>query len=242
MLPELGRDLFERTVDFLFPALCIICDKPRSPNEAWLCDGCLKELGDNHSKRSPCPRCAMNRTKGVCACAGGWPHAFDYVFSVFDFDKTVQSALHQMKYRGKKRFARHIGALSSRFVPDQVFEGVEGIVPLPLHRRRERSRGYNQALLFAQGVATGRTGAPIFDRVIRRVRNTVSQTTLNRAKRKTNVKGAFVANPEEAGLIKGKVVLLIDDVVTTGASTDAATKALLAAGCASVRVLSLARD
>jgi ComF family protein len=242
MLRELGSDLFGRAVDFLFPELCIVCDKPRSGREAWLCDHCIGKLTGNHAGRIPCPRCAMNRAKGACVCAGGWPHSFDYVFSIFDFDKTVQAALHQMKYRGKKRFARHFGTLFSRFVPDELFDGVDAVVPLPLHRRRERSRGYNQALFFAQGVIAGRTAAPIFERAIRRAKHTVSQTSLNRSKRTTNVKGAFVANPSEVAILKGKIVLLIDDVVTTGASTDAATRALLAGGCASVRVLSLARD
>jgi ComF family protein len=242
MLREPIINLVSRAADFLFPALCIVCDEPRSPRDGWLCDKCISKLRDNHCRRTPCPRCAMNRTKGGCACASGWPHAFDYVFSLFDFDKTVQAALHQVKYRGKKRFARHFGELFSPFVPDTVFEGVDAIVPLPLHRRRERSRGYNQALLFAQGLAAGRTAAPFCERAIKRVRHTVSQTSLNRAKRSTNVKGAFVANPEHAALITGKIVLLIDDVITTGASTNAATKALLAAGCSSVRVLSLARD
>jgi ComF family protein len=242
MLRRLFGNLLSRAVDFLFPALCIICDEPRVGRDPWLCDSCIRKLRDNHCARNPCPQCSMNRAKSACDCATGWPHAFDAVFSIFDFDATVKGALHQVKYRGKRRFAHHFGAQFSPFVPDAVFAGVDAIVPLPLHRRRERARGYNQSLLFAKGLSAGRTQSPIYERVIKRVRHTVTQTSLDRAKRENNVHGAFVANPEQASLIAGKTVLLVDDVITTGASTNAATKALLAAGAKSVRVLSLARD
>lgn len=238
-MPEHSLKTFSRRlVDYIFPPLCIICDRPRLPHDRWLCETCKSNLRENHERRNPCPRCAMNRKLGHCACTHEWKHPFESVYSILDFDNTVQAIMHQVKYRGKRRFTFYFGALLAGSVPQQVFGAVDACIAVPLHPSRQHKRGYNQSSLLAKGIGC----SPLLDGVLLRIRNTCSQTSLDRAQRTKNMKGSFAVAPEQAGKIRGKHLLLVDDIVTTGATTAAAAKTLLDAGGASVRVLSIARD
>jgi ComF family protein len=234
--------LSRRCVDYLFPPLCIVCDGARVPHDRWLCEDCKEILRENHDRRQPCPRCGMNRETGHCACAHGWEQPFESVYSVFDFDSTVKAVMHQIKYRGRRRFALYLGALAAEYVPPGIFNAADALVAVPLHRKRQRRRGYNQSLLLARGLCRGRPDKPVLDGVVLRVKDTASQTKLDRADRTHNMKGAFVVAPGRAGDIAGRRLLVVDDIVTTGATTAAAAHVLLDAGCASVRILSIARD
>jgi ComF family protein len=233
------RALSRRCVDYLFPPLCIICDEPRVPHDRWLCEQCKKTLRENHERRRPCPRCGMNRSLGHCACVHGWSQPFESMYSILDFDAMVKEVMHQVKYRGKKRFAVYLGSLLAELVPQEVFSAADALIAVPLHRKRRRRRGYNQSLLLARGLGRGR---PLLDGVLLRVRDTSSQTKLDKKEREHNVKGAFAVASGREGEISGRRLLLIDDIVTTGATTAAAARALLDTGCTSVRVLSIARD
>jgi ComF family protein len=234
--------LSRRCMDYLFPPLCIICDGPRVPEDRWLCEQCKQALRDNHDRRRPCPRCGMNRSRGGCACVHGWQHPFESVYSILDFDATVKEVMHQVKYRGRRRFAVYLGALLAELVPTDVFNGVDALVAVPLHRKRRRRRGNNQSQRLARGIGRGRPGRPLLDGVLLRLRDTSSQTKLDREERACNMKGAFAVAGGRAGEIAGRTLLLIDDIVTTGATTAAAAAALRDGGAASVRVLSIARD
>jgi len=234
--------LSRQCVDYLFPPLCIICDEKRVPHDRWLCENCKRALRENHDGRKPCPRCGMNRRLGHCACTQGWEQPFESVYSILDFDATVKAIMHQIKYREKRRFALYLGALLADLVPPEVFSAADALIAVPLHRKRERGRGYNQSLLLARGLVRGHAGRPLCEGVLQRVRNTASQTKLDRAERTRNMRGAFAVVAGRAQDIASKSLLLVDDIVTTGATTAAAAKALLNAGCASVRVLSIARD
>jgi ComF family protein len=234
--------LSRRCIDYLFPPLCIICDEERLPHDRWLCESCKKALRENHEHRQPCPRCGMNRKLGHCACTRGWEHPFEGVYSVFDFDSTVKAVMHQIKYRGKQKFALYLGALTAGYVPPDVFSATDAVIAVPLHRKRQRRRGYNQSLLLARGLCSRGPGKAVLEGVLLRVKNTASQTKLDRAERTFNLKGAFSVVPGRTGDIAGRRLLLVDDIVTTGATTAAAAQALLEAGCASVRIVSIARD
>jgi len=246
MAERFVKGLFERVIDYLFPALCIVCDSPRQPRDRFLCEKCHGLLAVNHSRRQACPRCAMNRSLGHCACTHGgdrgWDHPFESAYAILDFDETVQAVMHQMKYRGKKRFAFYCGALLAGMVPPELFASVDVMVAVPLHPARRKKRGYNQSLFFARGIGFSRPGLPVLEGVMARARDTVSQTKLDRVQRLKNMKGAFTVVPGAAESIRGKRILLVDDVITTGATAAAAAQALLKTGCASVRVLSMARD
>jgi ComF family protein len=212
------------------------------PPDRWLCEACKDELRNNNRSRDPCPICAMNRSRGDCACIHGWRHPFESVYALFDFDPLAQACLHQVKYKGRKRFGRYCGGFFVGLLPDGFFEDIDALIPIPLHSSRKRKRGYNQSHLFALGMADRVPGIAVLDKPLKRTRNTATQTMLDRDHRQRNMHGAFTLNPEHRAELTGKRLLLLDDVVTTGATTAAAAEALLEAGCASVKVLAIARD
>jgi ComF family protein len=234
-------DFLQRIIDYLFPPLCIVCDKPRPWGEKWLCSGCEAALIENNRYRDPCPRCAANKALGPCECRPGIDFPFDRAYSLFDFEDPVRSVLHHVKYAGKKHLAFDLALRFAPLAQQEFFEGIDGVVAVPLHVSRRRKRGYNQADYLARGLAEERR-LPLFEGVLTRVRKTATQTTLNRPARRKNMKGAFAVPSGASERIRGASLLLIDDVMTTGSTTGEAAKALLHAGAASVRVLSFARD
>lgn len=228
---------------FLFPALCIVCRDPRSIKNAWLCDRCASLLLRNFDCRDACPLCAQDRRAGPCACEYAWDFPFEKIYSLFDFDDIVKELSHAFKYGGFKRLAFDLGKAYGRLVPRDFFDGMEIAVPVPLHFFRRLKRGYNQAEYFGRGIiASGCGRLELCSQALKRRKATRTQTTLSKEQRTKNLESAFHVPTARVHLIKGKNVVLVDDIVTTGATTGQCATALLIAGAKSVRVLSLARD
>ena len=158
------------------------------------------------------------------------------------FAGPVRSALHDLKYAGERRLAGPIGdALARRWA--RVGTGAEVIVPVPVHAERERRRGYDQAALIA-AVAGERLGLPV-TRALERQRATVAQFELGRDERAANVDGAFRLRASQLGVaraISGQWILLVDDVVTTGATLAACANALERGGALAVSAIAVARE
>jgi ComF family protein len=148
-------------------------------------------------------------------------------------------AVHELKYRSRRRVA---GRLSEAMlaVPRvrQVLAGATALVPVPLHPRRKRTRGFNQSELLAQELG-GRTGIRTAALALVRRKDTPPQTGLTAAARRANVQGAFAVR--HVSQVAGRTVVLVDDVLTTGATASACARALLAAGAREVRLLTVAR-
>lgn len=154
--------------------------------------------------------------------------------AMFHYGGPIASAIHRFKYRDRSELGRPLGLLMATAAERWAAE-VDAVVPVPLHWRRRRRRGYDQAALLAAPIAE-RLGVPILVRGLRRVRHTPSQVSLPHHGRRKNVAGAFSARK-----LRGvKRVLLVDDVRTTGATLDAASAALRAGGVREVRSLVLA--
>jgi ComF family protein len=155
------------------------------------------------------------------------------------FAGAVRAALHDLKYAGERRLAEPLGsAVARRWA--KVGVGAEVVIPVPVHAERERRRGYDQAALVAQ-VAGRALGLPS-SRALERRRATVAQFELGRGERAANVAGAFeVKNPERSA-VAGRWVLLVDDVVTTGATLAACGEALVRAGALAVSAIAVARE
>ena len=148
----------------------------------------------------------------------------------------MKEAVFSLKYRGVRAAAPELGRLLAQYMADHAVPG-EVIVPVPLHRRRLRARGYNQSALLA-GELSKLTGVPQANNLLTRFKDAPPQVeAVSRSQRRTNVDGSFQAAVDLAGL----KVLLIDDVVTTGSTMSACAAALKAAGAASVWGLALAR-
>jgi ComF family protein len=149
-------------------------------------------------------------------------------------DGRLRDVVQALKYDGRSTIARHL-ARRMRDAGAGVLDGADLVVPVPLHRARERRRGFNQARELARHL-----GAPLADLLVR-VRRTETQADLPAGQRQANVRGAFALRPAGAAAVDGLVVVLVDDVRTTGATLNACAAVLLDAGAVEVRALTAAR-
>ncbi|HXH07782.1 MAG TPA: phosphoribosyltransferase family protein, partial [Vicinamibacterales bacterium] len=158
------------------------------------------------------------------------PPAVDLMRSAALYEGALREIVHALKYDGRRSLARPLAALMRTCGPD-LLEGADAVIPVPLDGRRLRQRGFNQARLLAEGL-----GLPVLD-ALARTRRTPPQTSLPAARRHANVRGAFAVRRPVAGL----VVVLVDDVATTGATLFACARALREAGAREIRALTAAR-
>ena len=164
---------------------------------------------------------------------------FQFSRTVAVFDDKIQQLIHGLKYQRRRSVGVYFGSMIGKMIEiDRDLLHIDCLVPVPLHRTRLRERGYNQSDFVTQGIAAI-NGLPIHNRILERLRNTKSQTTLSQEERAINVKDVFrVSRPEmEQDLCVG----IVDDVMTTGATLNSCGQALIAAGAARVVGLAIAR-
>lgn len=220
-------------LDLLFPRRCVGCGRYGD----LLCRNCAASLSRALPPR--CPRCWQPWAAGsVCLSCQEEPPSFDGATTPYIYEGTARKALWALKYDGVSALAGPMGHLMAEHW-EQAGITVDVVVPVPLHPRRRRQRGYNQSALLAREVAR-RCGLPLAEESLRRIRMTPPQMrTTDLAQRRHNVAGAFAAGSQQ---VKGQRVLLIDDVMTSGATLDACAKALRQGGARSVWGLTFARD
>jgi len=162
-----------------------------------------------------------------------------YAWAFLKFRKTgiVQHLLHHLKYNNHPEIGLRLGQLIGKEIKENnLATAFDEIVAMPLHRKREIKRGYNQSRKIAEGIAE-RTGIPVSENVLRQI-NTTTQTRKNRVERWQNVAEAFqIKSP---ALIKDKRILLVDDVITTGASLEACGQQFIEHGCAELSIVCVA--
>jgi ComF family protein len=230
-MPKLLGGLTRVAADVLFPPQCALC----SAGGTLLCDTCADALPRAEGQR--CERCfAVLQVRTTCRGCMSDPPRFLQVRSAFSLRESARNLVHMLKYENLSSLGEPMGTLLA--VQSEDDDESEVIVPVPLHRSRERERSYNQAELIARAFA--RLCERTLDaQAVRRIKATeplASGTT--REERRAIVAGAFAARPDR---VEGRRVLLIDDVVTTGATLDSCAAALLDAGAAEVRCLTWAR-
>jgi len=247
-------------LDLVFPALCPVCSVSlgagrRDP----LCGTCWEAIDrlappwcprcglpqDPASKSTvPSPHSDLERNAPVCkgftqrpcrACITMAP-SYDYARAAGRYQGPLRDALLALKFRGVRALARPLADLVLAECAAALSADVEALVPVPLARARERERGFNQARLVADRLGP-RLGVPVRARWLARARDTVPQTDLSASARRANVAGAFVASSSASG----RHIVVIDDVLTTGATVAECARALRAAGAARVGVVTVAR-
>lgn len=174
---------------------------------------------------------------GLCLLCAGGMRGFDRAYSYGSYEGPLRKLIHLFKYSGIKPLGKRLAALLCRALPDEEVEGFDAVVPMPLHWRRRWRRGFNQSELLARLVAKERRVRVL--KAVRRIRATAVQAGLTNSHRRKNVDGAF--RVFRKAQVAGKRILLIDDVITTGATATACASALKRAGARSVTLLTLAR-
>ncbi|MEK7873718.1 MAG: ComF family protein [Chloroflexota bacterium] len=226
------RALASAALDLLFPPRCVACGRGGS----FLCAVCL-----THATPVPEPRCSLcgQPIAGgpLCSRCAESPVAGSGLRSVFVYAGPVQAAVRALKYHNLRVVASPLGVEMARYLQAWGV-GLDIVVPVPLHPRRLRERGYNQAELLARALGK-ETGLSVQPEALARVRDTPAQARApSAAERRRNVTGAFSARE----VVRGRRALLVDDVCTTGATLSACAEALLAAGAAQVWGLTVARE
>ena len=186
-----------------------------------------------------CPKCGRPRSSAIlCPNCVSWQAEIDGIRSPFRFDGAIRQAIHELKYRNLRAIAVLLAQLLDDYLTISPVPG-EVLVPVPLHRKRLRERGYNQSRLLAQELGK-LTSLPVSDDCLIRERHTAPQArTTTVDERRSNVADAFSCRDQS---LQDKQVLLIDDVSTSGATLDACARALKEAGAASVWGLVLATE
>lgn len=218
-------------LDLVFPPHCAACGQ----RGAWLCDVCRSAIV--RFVPPSCPHCGQpRRSATLCPACRRQSSSLEGIRSLGPFVRPLQQAIHALKYGGLRVLAPLLSDLLAEHWQREPLP-VDVIVPVPLHRARERRRGYNQARLLARELSK-RIGVPVCAEALLRRRDTPPQVGLSRAARYENVRRAFTVGREH---LAGKRVLLLDDVLTTGATLEACAEPLLADGVRSVWALTLAR-
>ncbi|MGH9720324.1 MAG: ComF family protein [Bryobacteraceae bacterium] len=172
---------------------------------------------------------------GRCALCRLGTRGFDVAYCFGAYEGTLSRLIQLMKFEGMRPLARPLGEFLWRALP--LSTEADAVVPMPLHWKRRYQRGFNQAELLAREVARRRR-IPVWN-AVRRMRNTPSQTELTSAQRRKNMEGAFCLTRRAD--VEGKKILLVDDVMTTGASASACASIIKRGGARSVTVLTVAR-
>ena len=230
-------------VDFVLPPVCLGCDAAISAADTarLVCRPCrarIRPLPHPCCPRCGAPRLVTGRDDDFCQECSHWPRELAFARSACRLEPPADRLVHQLKYRGWPRLAGPMAGFMARVPLPAALAGARYVVPVPTTRRRLRERGYNQARLLAREFArlTGRT---VLDALVRE-RGNSTQTTLQPLARRANVATAFRPAPQSARLRNARVVL-VDDVLTTGATASACALALRRAGSRCTGLLTFAR-
>ena len=223
-------------LDLLYPPCCAACGE-RMAASAPLCDGCAPALIPVPDPQ--CGRCGVPVERaGDCARCRLCPPPFVRAHAAFAFAGAIREAVTRFKYLDSPHLGAPLAALSFPALA-RALGDCDAVVPAPLHRDRLRKRGYDQAVLLAEAWA-GLAQKPCWE-PLERVRATERQVGAGAADRLENLAGAFAVHARRGRKVAGARLLLVDDVITTGATLRAAAQALASAGAARVEVAAVAR-
>jgi ComF family protein len=227
------RTVATSIVDVVYPSLCFSCGAHVPDEFHIICPACAASMrtidrGDSLFTLT---------SERMCGDGG-----MDGLFSLYVFEKRgcVQSLLHQLKYSGATGIGRWMGEAIGRAIRNsELVSGVDAVIPVPLHSAKGRERGYNQSEHIAEGISR-MTGLSLEPGLVRRIHHTQTQTALGIDERRLNMEGAFAVPRRRREQVMGLGLLLVDDVITTGATMRACAGALRAAGAGKIVACSVA--
>ena len=232
-------------VSLFFPATCVLCQEiVETVSSSVICQACWQKV--RRFDGVVCVRCGygfpsknIESTRPLCGVCRRGLFLFDFARAYSPFEDPFKEIIHQFKYRSHRSLARPLSKLLFSVCESHLEDcSSDLIVPVPLHKSRERARGFNQA--FELSKPLGRMAhIPVSANLLLRVRPTKVQAGLSRRERRLNLTGAFELSRWKD--VEGKTVLLVDDVFTTGATLNECAKILKSNGARRVNVLTLAR-
>ena len=211
-------NILEDALQLFYPHVCAGCGDDLHGKLQLICFSCMQQLPYTDFAKIPdnqIEHIFYGRAKLQSAC------------SIFYFSKgkIIQQLIHQLKYKGNQEIGIYLGKLmGDQLLNSGRFTNIDAIIHLPMHPDKQRKRGYNQAEILANGLSQ-KMNIPVLNKIILRSKTTTTQTNKQRVERWTNVDGTFDVQNKES--IIGKHILLIDDVITTGATLEACSNAIL---------------
>jgi ComF family protein len=235
-----AKSLYDDFKEFLSPSACLCCGRERDFPDPLLCPDCITNLTLKNPGGGPiCPFCARPvGTKSSCEFCRG-PHPLDlYFWGIYDDE--LKDCLLQFKFHGALELGRRLSDMAATSIGERLSENrYDLIVSLPLHKARERERRFNQSEIIARRLSE-RLGVILNPGILIRVKATHQQARLAENDRWNNVADAFVIASGSREILAGKNVLLVDDIVTTGATIYEASRPLLDSGVRRLDIFSMA--
>ncbi len=231
MTKSVVTEIFSDFVSLIFPNHCLSCNESLIKGEHLICTRCMLQMPQTNyhlDNSNPLQKRLSTRID------------LDYAMALFKFSKSgrVQGLLHSLKYKNQPELGLVLGNIYGERMRDAHLDEIfEIIIPVPLHPSRKRKRGYNQSAMFAEGLSQT-LKIPFSDKLIQRKIKTETQTKKNKLNRWENVNEVFEVIDVNA--IKSRKILLVDDVVTTGATLEACGNQLLAAECSTLSIACIA--
>lgn len=228
-IKEIGMQL-------LFPLRCPVCDDIVRPFGKRICLNCMKKL----KPLTPpwCMRCGKKllREQELCSDCKSLEHKFVRGRSLYEYQSAADS-IYRFKYGGRQEYAEFFGEEMAALLGDFIRNvSPDALVPVPLHRKRERKRGYNQSGLLAEVI--GRyMNIPVYDKLLIRVKNTMPLKRQNPKERQNNLKKAFIVAQND---VKLNTIIVVDDIYTTGSTIDEISMALREQGVQNIYFITLA--
>jgi ComF family protein len=224
-------DLWDDFISLLFPRLCYACGGNLLRNENLICTECyilIPRTNYHLQEDNPVARLFWGRCKIERAAA----------FSFYNKDSRIRKLIHNLKYKGIREVGLELGKIYGQSLSDSDFlNGIDMIIPVPLHPSKKRTRGFNQSEIISVGFS-GATGLPVCGGILERTTRSDTQTRRSRYDRWVNVEGIFTVT--DRSKLEGKHVLIVDDVITTGSTLESCAVELLKSEGVKVSVAALA--
>lgn len=233
--------LDRQILGLLYPPRCPVCDQVIWPKQR-ICHACRKKI---HAVLEPaCMKCGKplsDSRKEFCYDCRQKKHFFEQGKALWVYDQEIKRSIYRFKYQNRREYGRtYASEMAEQFGCWIRSRKIQAIIPVPLHKNRQRQRGYNQAEILA--LELGRIlGLPVYNDILIRIKDTKPQKILNDAERKNNLKKAFKTTED---IVQLQCVLVVDDIYTTGSTLDAAACVLAKAGVKEINIccISIGKD
>ena len=223
-------------LQLLFPTRCPVCDRIVKPFGEKICLECLPKL---RAVTPPwCMKCGkkIQGDEELCTDCKNRNHTFDRARTLYEYGTSAPS-IYRLKYKGRQEYADFFGEEMGKYLGEFIRRvSPDVLVPVPLHRKKQKRRGYNQAACLARALGKS-LNLPVDEKLVIRVRNTAPMKRLNPTERQNNLKKAFIIGQND---VKLKTIILLDDIFTTGSTVDEAASVLLQQGTEKIYVITLA--